>query len=121
MGSRSNHRKLATLVTPVLLGVLGAPAVSIANDLQETAPLGHNQTQPPPLVQENKTIKVSEHVYVIPDGRVNLVPNIGIIVGTRATLVVDAGMGPRNGQVVLRELIKVSKNADLYFTTTHFH
>ena len=83
--------------------------------------MGHNQSQPPPLVQENKTIKVSEHVYVIPDGRVNLVPNIGIIVGNRATLIVDAGMGPRNGQTVMRELAKVSKNTDLYFTTTHFH
>jgi len=72
-------------------------------------------------VQENKTVRVSEHVYVIPDGRVNLVPNIGIIVGTRATLVVDTGMGPRNGQVVLRELAKVSKNGQIYLTTTHFH
>jgi len=52
---------------------------------------------------------------------VNLVPNIGIIVGTRATLVVDTGMGPRNGQVDLRELAKVSKNSELYLTTTHFH
>jgi glyoxylase-like metal-dependent hydrolase (beta-lactamase superfamily II) len=93
----------------------------IANGPQETAPLGHNQTQPVPLVQENKTVRVSEHVYVIPDGRANLVPNIGIVVGTRATLVVDAGMGPRNGQAVLRELAKVSKNVDLYLTTTHFH
>jgi glyoxylase-like metal-dependent hydrolase (beta-lactamase superfamily II) len=58
---------------------------------------------------------------VIPDGRVNLVPNIGIIVGSRATLVVDAGMGPRNGETVLRELAKVNKNTELYFTTTHFH
>jgi glyoxylase-like metal-dependent hydrolase (beta-lactamase superfamily II) len=72
-------------------------------------------------VQENKTIKVSEHVYAIPDGRINLVPNIGIIVGSRATLIVDAGMGPKNGETVLRELAKVSKNTDLYFTTTHFH
>jgi glyoxylase-like metal-dependent hydrolase (beta-lactamase superfamily II) len=96
-------------------------ASAVAGHPQETAPLGHNQTQPAPLVQEHKTVRVSEHVYVIPDGRVNLVPNIGIIVGTRATLVVDAGMGPRNGQVVVRELAKVSKNADLYLTTTHFH
>jgi glyoxylase-like metal-dependent hydrolase (beta-lactamase superfamily II) len=96
-------------------------ASGVAAKAQQTAPLGHNQTQPPPLVQEHKTAKVSEHVYVIPDGRVNLVPNIGIIVGNRATLVVDAGMGPRNGQAVLRELAKVSKNSDLYFTTTHFH
>jgi len=121
MASRSNRRGLTIPFFIVLVGLMGAAGVAIANDLQETAPLGHNQSQPPPLVQENKTIKVSEHVYVIPDGRVNLVPNIGIIVGNRATLVVDAGMGPRNGQTVLRELAKVNKNTDLYFTTTHFH
>ena len=121
MESYANRRRLTTLCIFSLLGGLGVPAASTANDLQETAPMGHNQSQPAPLVQENKTIKVSEHVYMIPDGRVNLVPNIGIIVGTRATLVVDAGMGPRNGETVLRELAKVSKNAELYFTTTHFH
>jgi glyoxylase-like metal-dependent hydrolase (beta-lactamase superfamily II) len=121
MVSYANHRGTATLLILSLSAVLGTAAASIANDLQETAPLGHNQTQPAPLVQENKTIEVSEHVYVIPDGRVNLVPNIGMIVGTRATLIVDAGMGPRNGQTVLRELAKISKNTELYFTTTHFH
>src|SRR5271169_2374374 len=121
MVKHSDHRRWTTLFVLAVSGVLGVAAPSIANEPQETAPLGHNQAQPPPLVQENKTVKVSEHVYVIPDGRVNLVPNIGIIVGTRATLVVDAGMGPRNGQTVLRELAKVSKNTDLYFTTTHFH
>lgn len=121
MESYANRRRLTTLCILSLLGGLGVPAASTANDLQETAPMGHNQSQPAPLVQENKTIKVSEHVYMIPDGRVNLVPNIGIIVGTRATLVVDAGMGPRNGETVLRELAKVSKNTELYFTTTHFH
>jgi glyoxylase-like metal-dependent hydrolase (beta-lactamase superfamily II) len=121
MGSHSHRRVWTALFIFALLGILGRTAVTFAKNPQETAPLGHNQAQPAPLVQENKTIKVSEHVYVIPDGRVNLVPNIGIIVGSRATLVVDAGMGPRNGQTVLRELAKVSKNTDLYFTTTHFH
>ena len=109
-------------IAQLSVALLAATCVfGVAAKAQETAPLGHNQTQPPPLVQEHKTQKVSDHVYVIPDGRVNLVPNIGIIVGNRATLVVDAGMGPRNGQTVLRELAKVSKNADLYFSTTHFH
>jgi glyoxylase-like metal-dependent hydrolase (beta-lactamase superfamily II) len=116
-----NPRKGSALSILILFGLLGLPAAFLANDMQETAPLGHNQSQPAPLVQENKTIKVSEHVFAIPDGRINLVPNIGIIVGSRATLVVDAGMGPRNGETVLRELAKVSKNTDLYFTTTHFH
>jgi glyoxylase-like metal-dependent hydrolase (beta-lactamase superfamily II) len=121
MGPRTNHRQSTTLLVLTLLGLLGATGAAIANEPQETAPMGHNQSQPPPLVQENKTIKVSEHVYVIPDGRVNLVPNIGIVVGTRATMIIDAGMGARNGHTVMRELSRVSKNTDLYFTTTHFH
>jgi glyoxylase-like metal-dependent hydrolase (beta-lactamase superfamily II) len=121
MKPRSNRNGLIALTILALLAVLKAPAAGIAKEPQETAPMGHNQSQPVPLVQENKTIKVSEHVYAIPDGRVNLVPNIGIIVGSRATLIVDAGMGSKNGQTVLRELAKVNKNTQLYFTTTHFH
>ena len=33
----------------------------------------------------------------------------------------DTGLGPRNGQAILREVAKVSNNADLYLVTTHFH
>jgi glyoxylase-like metal-dependent hydrolase (beta-lactamase superfamily II) len=117
----SNHIRSATSLMLPAIGLLSILAIAPTGNAQETAPLGHNQTQPAPLVQENKTIRVSEHVYVIPDGRVNLVPNIGMIVGDRTTLIVDAGMGPRNGQVVVRELVKINKNAQLYLTTTHFH
>ncbi|MEO8256445.1 MAG: MBL fold metallo-hydrolase [Acidobacteriota bacterium] len=78
-------------------------------------------TPPPPLVKENATVKLSAHVYAIPDDSVPLVPNVGIIVGGTATLVVDTGLGPRNGQAILREVAKVSRNADLYLATTHFH
>ena len=121
MSETNGKRSMAMFVVIAALSVFSAAASHAARQPQETAPLGHNQSQPVPLVQENKTIKVSEHVYAIPDGRVNLVPNIGIIVGTRASLIVDAGMGPRNGQTVVRELAKISKNTELYFTTTHFH
>jgi len=79
------------------------------------------ETPAPPYVQAGKTVKVSEHVWLIPDGRVNLVPNIGIIVGSKATLVVDSGMGPQNGRVTLSEVRKISPAAPLYLTTTHFH
>lgn len=78
-------------------------------------------TAPLPLIREEATVKVSEHVYVIPDGNVSGVPNVGIVVGSRATLVIDTGLGPRNGQAVLREVGKVSKNADIYVVGTHFH
>ena len=58
---------------------------------------------------------------MIPDGNVGLVPNVGIVVGSRATLVIDPGLGRRNGEAVLREVAKVSKNAELYIASTHFH
>ena len=48
-------------------------------------------------------------------------PNIGIVVGDRATLVVDTGLGPRNGAIVAREAQKLSKGPVLYLTTTHYH
>jgi len=81
------------------------------------------QTAPPadPIVKENVTVKVAPHTYVIPDGNVGLVPNVGIIVGTRATLVIDPGLGRRNGEAVLREVAKVSKNTELYVASTHYH
>ncbi|HLG56312.1 MAG TPA: MBL fold metallo-hydrolase [Vicinamibacterales bacterium] len=75
----------------------------------------------PPMVKEGATEKISDHVYVIPDGSVPLVPNVAIIVGSRATLVVDTGLGARNGEVIMREVGKVSKNRGLYLAVTHFH
>src|SRR5436309_13480452 len=79
------------------------------------------QTPAPPYVQAGKTKKASAHVWMIPDGRINLVPNIGIVVGSRATLVIDSGMGPQNGKITLAEVRKISPSSPLYLTTTHFH
>jgi glyoxylase-like metal-dependent hydrolase (beta-lactamase superfamily II) len=68
-----------------------------------------------PLVEEKST-RVSDHVYAIMG-----FPNIAIIVGNRATLVVDTGLGPRNGATAMRVVHKLSTNQRLYLTTTHFH
>ncbi len=63
------------------------------------------------------TVKVSDHVWAIMG-----FPNIAIIVGNRATLVVDTGLGPRNGATIARVVAKVaSGNPKLFLTTTHFH
>jgi len=78
--------------------------------------------QPPaPLVRENAIVKLTDHVWAIPDFNVGLVPNVGIIVGSKATLVVDTGLGPRNGETIVREMKKVSANADVYVVLTHYH
>jgi glyoxylase-like metal-dependent hydrolase (beta-lactamase superfamily II) len=69
-----------------------------------------------PLLGEDTT-KVSDHVWAIMG-----FPNIAIVVGSRATLVVDTGLGPRNGATSARVAAKLSApNAKLYLTTTHFH
>ena len=74
-----------------------------------------------PMVREGVTVKLGEHTYAIPDGGVGGVPNVGIVVGSRATLAIDPGLGRPNGEIVLREVNKVSKNSELYIGTTHFH
>ena len=73
------------------------------------------QTPPPaPHIKPEDRIQVSPHVHVIPDKSVPLVTNIGIIVGDRAVLVVDTGMGPPNGAKVLAEAQKLSGTRALY-------
>jgi glyoxylase-like metal-dependent hydrolase (beta-lactamase superfamily II) len=84
------------------------------------APAG-GATPAAPLIRENATIKLTDHVWAIPDFNVGLVPNVGIIVGSKATLVVDTGLGPRNGEAIVREMTKVSRNAEVYVVTTHYH
>ena len=94
---------------------LAACLLAVANAAAQPAPA------PDPLVKENATVKLAEHTYVIPDDNVPLVPNVGIVVGTRATLVIDPGLGRRNGEAVLREVAKISRNTELFIATTHFH
>jgi glyoxylase-like metal-dependent hydrolase (beta-lactamase superfamily II) len=77
--------------------------------------------QQDPLVREGITVQLGEHTYAIPDGGVGAVPNVGIIVGERAALVIDPGLGRRNGEAVLREVAKVTDTTELYIASTHFH
>jgi glyoxylase-like metal-dependent hydrolase (beta-lactamase superfamily II) len=67
-----------------------------------------------PLGEE--IVKVSEHVWQIVGW-----PNIGIVVGEKATLVVDTGLGIRNGATVARVAKRLAPDNKLYLTTTHFH
>src|SRR5260370_6281858 len=72
------------------------------------------QNQP---VLGEETVKVSEHVWAIMGW-----PNIAIVVGSSATLVVDTGLGPRNGATIARVTARLAPgNQKLFLTTTHFH
>lgn len=79
------------------------------------------QGPPPPPTVSGDPIEIAEGVFVIPDGRVPLVPNIGFVRGDRALLVVDTAMGPRNGEVVLGHALRLAEGRPLIVTITHFH
>jgi glyoxylase-like metal-dependent hydrolase (beta-lactamase superfamily II) len=78
-------------------------------------------TETPPLIPTDLTEEVAERVYVMPDQRVEFVPNVGIVVGDRSVLVIDTAMGPRNGERILGEARRLGGERKLLLTTTHFH
>ena len=80
-----------------------------------------NGGPPAPTVDPNALEEIAANVFVITDRRIPLVPNIGIIVGNDAALVVDTGMGPANGQKVLDCARRLAGPRRLVLTLTHFH
>lgn len=74
-----------------------------------------------PVVQPELAREIAPGVMVIPDQYINLVPNVGIVIGTDAVLVIESGMGIENGQRVLHKAMEVAGSKPLLFTTTHFH
>ncbi|WP_439862627.1 MBL fold metallo-hydrolase [Pseudomonas antarctica] len=66
--------------------------------------------------------EVSPGVHVIEDRQhLFLVPNITIIVGQTAALVVDTGLGTASAEQVLKAARELAGNKKLYLTITHFH
>jgi glyoxylase-like metal-dependent hydrolase (beta-lactamase superfamily II) len=87
-------------------GLLAAPAAGLAQ-----------QQQPENIVlNENDTKQLSPHVWALFGN-----PNIGIVVGSKGTLVIDTGLGKRNGATVAAAVAKLRKGGNLYLGTTHFH
>ncbi|HZX37145.1 MAG TPA: MBL fold metallo-hydrolase [Streptomyces sp.] len=76
---------------------------------------------PEPVVHIAGVQELARDLVVIPNRRVQLVPNIGIIGGQHSVLVVETGMGPRNAEKVLEFAADYAKGRKLYLTTTHFH
>lgn len=74
-----------------------------------------------PLLVEGRPQEIASGVYVIPDRRINLVPNVGIVVGDESVLVVDTAMGPANGTLVREHARRLGGSRRTYLTVTHFH
>lgn len=78
-------------------------------------------TLPDPAVTVGGATELARDLLVIPNDGVDLVPNIGVIGGTDAVLVVDTGIGTANAAEVLAFATEAAKGRRLYLTTTHFH
>ena len=75
-----------------------------------------------PVVDTSRITKIVDGVFVIPDlDHIPFVPNIGIIVGKRATLVIDTGFGPENARAILKEARRIGNSRPIFLTHTHFH
>jgi glyoxylase-like metal-dependent hydrolase (beta-lactamase superfamily II) len=79
------------------------------------------QTPPAPVVNVEGLRQISPHVHIIPDTSVPLVPNVGYVVGDRAALVIDTGLGPPNGAAVYEVAKQLAGTKALYLVTTHIH
>ncbi|MFC9688132.1 MBL fold metallo-hydrolase [Kribbella sp. NPDC056951] len=74
-----------------------------------------------PIVDTSTAQEIARDLVVIPNQDVDLVPNIGLIGGSQAVLVIDTGLGPRNAEQVLKFATEYAAGRRLYLTTTHFH
>jgi len=82
---------------------------------------GFAQAPPDPIVKVDGLRQVSAHVHVIPDNSVPLVPNVGFVIGETGVLVIDTGLGPRNGAAVAEVAQRLGGSRTLYLVTTHVH
>jgi len=66
--------------------------------------------------------KLSAHVSVVLQGQPGAQSNVGIVTGTRGTLVIDSGLGPKNGAILAAVARQLSASgATIYVAATHFH
>jgi glyoxylase-like metal-dependent hydrolase (beta-lactamase superfamily II) len=86
------------------LGLIAAPAAALAQQPNNV------------VLSEGVAKPLSPHVWAIYGN-----PNIAIVVGSKATLVVDTGLGRSNGAFIAGEVAKLRKGAKLFLTTTHAH
>lgn len=85
--------------------------------------MSESQTEPAPrapVLPDRAPDDVAPRVHVLTDDRIDLVPNVGIVVGDERALVVDTAMGVKNGERVLARAREVT-DRDLILTITHFH
>jgi len=103
------------------MGKFAGVAAAVFALLASQAVVAQQASPPSPLVKPEGLKPISEHVQLIPDNSVPLVPNIGYVIGDKAVLVIDTGLGPRNGEAVFAVAQKLAGSRPIYLAVTHVH
>jgi glyoxylase-like metal-dependent hydrolase (beta-lactamase superfamily II) len=93
-----------SVIFAICVGLLAVPAAGLAQQPENI------------VLNEKDSQQLTPHVWALFGN-----PNIGIVVGSKGTLVVDTGLGRRNGSTIAGVASKLAKSSRLFLTTTHFH
>ena len=74
-----------------------------------------------PIVDTRFPAEMAPGVFILPDKRISLVPNIGIVVGRDLVLVVDCGLGPESAESVIKLARQLAPGRRVVLTVTHAH
>ena len=98
------------------------PLTSRAAEVTTAAAPTPTVSQPPvPVVDARFPCRIADGVWLIPDKRTPLVPNIGLVEGSKAVLVVDCGLNADCGRDVLAAARAIAGKRELILTVTHAH
>lgn len=113
---RNKGWSIAMVTACIFAGLLScsSPAARSQQQARDGAPRVRGMGSP--ILPDTPPERVSEHVYELTG-----FPNVVFVVGDRGTLVVDTGMGPKNGALVAKDAASLKPGNILYLTTTHFH
>lgn len=113
----AGRRELLKLL--ILAGLIGPLAGEAAAQEQKGDALLVGR--PLPAVDTRFPAEIASGVFILPDRRIPLVPNIGIIIGAESALVVDCGLGLDSAESVLKLVRELAPGRRVILTVTHAH
>ena len=119
----ASRRRLLKLSVCGGFAALTATAVAKADEPVTTQVQARPTVPDPalPIVDTRFPAEMAPGVFILPDKRISLVPNIGIIVGRDLVLVVDCGLGPESAESVIKLARQLAPGRGIVLTVTHAH